>query len=82
MITAISGYLKKLERNGWLESDTSSVELDLAAQKNYLESIGIDTSGMSEQDIKKANTGSNVYIMGKVSILDAIEDVYITIYKQ
>ena len=82
LITAISGYLKKLERNGWLESDTSSVELDLAAQKNYLESIGIDTSGMSEQDIKKANTGSNVYIMGKVSILDAIEDVYITIYKQ
>ena len=50
-------------------------------QKQYLESIGVDTSEMDEQAIKEANTGSHVFLKGTISILDAIEDVDIFINK-
>ena len=55
------------------------MELDLAAQENYLKSKGIDTSGMSEQQIKEANTDAKVFLRAQVSILDAIEDIVLPI---
>lgn len=86
LITAIKGYLKKLEATeggkGYLKADSSTIEINVAKQKLYLESIGVDTSEMSEQDIKEANTGSNVFLKGTISILDAIEDVDIFINKE
>ena len=86
LITAIKGYLRGLEATeggkGYLRADSSTVEINVAKQKLYLESIGIDTSEMDEQAIKEANTGSNVFLKGKISILDAIEDVDIFINKE
>lgn len=86
LITAIKGYLKGLEATeggrGYLRADSSTVEINVAKQKLYLESIGIDTSEMDEQAIKEANTGSHVFLKGKISILDAIEDVDIFINKE
>jgi len=37
---------------------------------------------MTVQEIKEANTGSNVFLKGTISILDAIEDVDIFINKE
>lgn len=54
----------------------------MAKQKQYLESIGVDTSDMDEQAIKEANTGSHVFLKGTISILDAIEDIDIFINKE
>lgn len=86
LITAIKGYLKGLEATdggkGYLKANSSNIEINVAKQKQYLESIGVDTSEMSEQDIKEANTGSKVFLKGTISILDAIEDVEIFINKE
>lgn len=86
LITAIKGYLRGLEATeggkGYLKPDSSTVEINVAKQKQYLESIGVDTSKMTEQDIKEANTGSKVFLKGNISILDAIEDVEIFINKE
>lgn len=86
LITAIKGYLRGLEATeggkGYLKADSSTIEINIAKQKQYLESIGVDTSDMSEQEIKEANTGSHVFLKGTISILDAIEDVDIFINKE
>jgi hypothetical protein len=86
LITAIKGYLRGLEATeggrGYLKADSSTVEINVAKQRQYLESIGIDTSEMSEQNINEANTGSKVFLKGTISILDAIEDVEIFINKE
>lgn len=86
LITAIRGYLRGLEATdggkGYLRANSSTMEINVAKQKLYLESIGIDTSEMSEQKIKEANTGSHVFLKGTISILDAIEDVDIFINKE
>lgn len=79
LIMAIKGYLEGLERSGILEAGKSVVELDLAAQENFLTSKGIDTSAMSEQEIKEANTDAKVFLRARVSILDAIEDIILPI---
>jgi hypothetical protein len=79
LVTAVKGYLRRLESDGVLETETSSVEIDIEAQENYLISIGTDTSGMKEQEIKEANTGDKVYLMATVTILDAIEDIDLAI---
>lgn len=86
LITAIKGYLKGLEAaeggKGYLRANSSTIEINVAKQKQYLESIGVDCSNMSEQEIKEANTGSHVFLKGTISILDAIEDVDIFINKE
>lgn len=86
LITAIKGYLRGLEATeggkGYLKAGSSTVEINVAKQKQYLESIGVDTSDMDEQAIKEANTGSKVFLKGTISILDAIEDVDIFINKE
>ena len=84
LITAIGAYFKQLDTSeggaGYI-NENHSIEIDLASQRTYLESKGIDTSSMNEQEIKEANTDSWVFLAGQVSILDAIEDVKIRINK-
>ncbi len=78
LISAIDEYLKELESMGMLQSH--SVEIDIAAQKNYLKEKGYDASEMSDDEIKQAMTGTRVFITGTVAILDAIEDISWNIY--
>lgn len=79
LISAIRGYFAGLETEGILEAGSSSVSIDLAAQENYLQSVGVDTEGMTEQEIKTANTGDKVFLAASIRILDAIEDIDIEI---
>lgn len=78
LITAIQSYFNELIRSGLLAS--GSIDIDLDAQRNYLQSEGEDVEEMSDQDIREANTGSHVYLKATVSILDAMEDIDIGIY--
>lgn len=84
LMVAIGAYLKKLDTSeggaGYI-NEGSTMEIDIDAQRIYLEGIGTDTSDMDDQAIKEANTGSFVFLVGSVSILDAIEDVTIRINK-
>lgn len=86
LITAIKAYLKGLEAKdggkGYLGSGRSTMEINVPKQRQYLESVGIDTSEMDDQAVKEANTGSHVFLKGTISILDAIEDVEIFINKE
>ncbi|WP_407310926.1 phage tail sheath subtilisin-like domain-containing protein [Desulfosporosinus sp. SB140] len=80
LITAINTYLGGLENQMLLEIGKNSVGIDVAAQTSYLQSKGIDTSGMKELDIKKANTGSFVFLTGTDRPLDAMEDLTLNLF--
>ena len=45
----------------------------------FLESKGIVTSTMSDDDILMANTGDKVYLTCNVKMIDVIEDIKIDI---
>lgn len=79
LITAISGYFTQLELSGILQAGISSVGIDMKAQEAYLQSMGIDTSKMTEQEIREANTGEKVFLEASFKILDAIEDIDLNI---
>lgn len=75
LCVAIRSYLEGLESDGILDDGTSSVDIDVTAQTAYLESIGTDTSEMTEDEIRRANTGDKVFLTATISILDVIEDI-------
>jgi hypothetical protein len=79
LIMAVKGYFEGLELAGILEKGTSTVEINLERQAQWLKSKGIDTSDMTERQIKESNTESYVFIKAKISILDAIEDIEIDV---
>jgi Phage tail sheath protein. len=78
LMTAISGYFMQLLKDGIISSYL--VDIDIAAQTSYLQLKGIDTSEMTEDEIRVADTGSKVFLTGNVKILDAIEDIAMPIY--
>jgi Phage tail sheath protein. len=78
LIGAIKGYFSTLETQGVLKVG-STVEIDVAAQEDYLQTQGINTDDMTAQEIKEANTGDKVFLTASASILDAIEDISLTI---
>jgi hypothetical protein len=76
LITAINGYLASLISDKLLDGEAdNSVSIDIEAQKIYLQSIGIDVSKMSDQQIKEANTADKVFLASSIKPLDAIEDI-------
>lgn len=86
LITAINGYFQTLVNDGIIESGTA--EIDIQTQRTYLESMGKDVTvngetkkptDLSDDEVKVANTGSHVFLRATVVLLDAIEDVSLTI---
>lgn len=75
LITAIKAYLESLEREGIVQAGSSSVGIDLEAQDAWLKNQGVDTSALTEQQLKENSTGSLVFLEAACKILDAIEDV-------
>lgn len=83
LVTAIQGYLDQLAQEGLLEQNQNTAYIDVESTKIWLESNGKYTkdelADMSEMDIKLANIGSNVFVAVQASLLDAMEDITITI---
>jgi hypothetical protein len=79
LISAIRTYFAQLEREGVLAAGKNTADIDVDAQENYLISKSVDTSEMTEQEIKEANTDDKVYLLATISILDAIEDITLSI---
>lgn len=79
LIMAIKGYLTSLELAGILQAGSTWVGIDIPTQEVYLQGVGTDTSKMSEQQIKEANTGAKVFLAAKLKVLDAIEDISVQI---
>lgn len=78
LLTATKDYFSRLEADGVLQPD-STVEIDYDAQKQWLEEHGVDTGNMTEDEILKANTGSQVFLRASIGVLDAIEDIRLEI---
>jgi len=74
LIVAIKTYLEALRDDEILDNDIV-VGIDIEAQKDWLREEGVDVSEMNEQQIKEANTKSEVFIAGSYHILYAIEDI-------
>ena len=62
LITAIHGYFDGLINDGLVEKNTVTVDIDMEEQKKYLKSNGVSISTMSDQQIREANTGDQVFI--------------------
>lgn len=77
LVAAIGTYFDNLVRAGVLNS--ASIAIDVTANRAYLEGKGTDTSAMSDDEIKMANTGSQVFLKSSLSILDAMEDITLEI---
>lgn len=78
LITAIRDYLRTLEAEDVL-AEGSTVEIDVAAQRDWLKSVGVDVSDMDDDAVKTANTGTHVFLAVNISIYDVIETINIEI---
>lgn len=79
LITAISTYFAQLEAEGILRAGESSVEINMEKQRQYLKNKGVDVTNMTDQEIKVADTGTKVFLAGKIGIPDTMEDVELDI---
>lgn len=79
LITEIKNYLDELATEQLIEK-VNTVGIDLIAQKKWLkDNTNLDVNAMTEQEIKEANTQSNVFIAISLKVVDAMEDIMIGI---
>ncbi|WP_251447068.1 phage tail sheath C-terminal domain-containing protein [Vermiculatibacterium agrestimuris] len=74
LLTGVKAFLKQLETDGVLYPGSSWAEIDVESQEAWLREQGVDTSGMDEQAIKEADTGSWVFLLYGGKLMDAMED--------
>lgn len=79
LVTAITTYLQALAKDALIEADFT-VGIDVDAQDAWLQEQGVATAEMSEQEIKEANTGTQVFLQISLTPVDAMEDVTVKIY--
>lgn len=80
LLTAIDAYHMQLEADQLLDPGLNMVEIDIDAQRAFLQSIGVDTSQMTDEEIKEANTQDDVFIRTNIKPLDAMEDITMKAY--
>lgn len=79
LITEIKNYLDELSSEQLIEK-VNEVGIDLIAQKKWLkDNTNLDINAMTEQEIKEANTQSNVFLAISLKVVDAMEDIMIGI---
>lgn len=78
-ISAIHVYFSGLKGNVLDNSPTvtNEVDIDEEQQKNYAILHGDDVSKMTVQQIREYNTGTNVYLAGRITPVNAMEDLTI-----
>ena len=74
----ISAFLDEISKEELIEAN-HTVDINVEKQKAYLKSKGMDVSAMDENEIKRANTGSHVFIKIHAVDIDAMEDFDIEI---
>lgn len=77
LISAIQNYMDELIAQTVLTR--AVVEIDVEGNKKYLEKEGIDTTEMSMDEMKQANTGEQIFLKATIQIIDAIEDITVEI---
>lgn len=77
LMTAISGYFDELLIDDVINRYT--IAIDINANRAYLNAHGVDTSTMTDDEIRMADTGSSVFLIATLGMLDVIEDVTLKI---
>lgn len=78
LLSAIRGYFDELAADG-LISPVFSVELDLEANRSWCKANNVDTAALTDEQIRRWDTGSVVNLRATLQILDAIEDISLPI---
>lgn len=78
LIAAIQGYLDSLVTS-MLIDENPTVGIDVSAQKNYLEAMGVTVSSMADQDIKEYNTSDTVFLSSSIKVIDAMENIQLNV---
>lgn len=79
LITEIKNYLDELATEQLIEK-VNEVGIDLIAQKKWLkDNANLDINNMTDQEIKEANTQSNVFLAISLKVVDAMEDIVIAV---
>ncbi len=78
-IASVNRYLAGLTGNVLDPDFENRCDIDVAAQKAYLTETGVDTSEMDDDSIKKYNTDSAVFLKIDLKLLDAMEDMVLTV---
>jgi len=73
LCNAINAYFTQLVKDSAIASGLAEIDLD--AQRNYLQSIGKDITEMTDDEVLNANTGARVFLKGTMQPLDAMEDL-------
>lgn len=78
-ISAILVYFSGLKGNVLDNSPTAqnTVDIDEEQQKNYAILKGENVENMTAQQIREYNTGTNVYLTGRITPVNAMEDLTI-----
>lgn len=71
-------YLKGLEGSILDPGGINKVDLDLEKHAGLAAAEGMDVSTMTDQALRKYNTGEVVYLTGRLKLLDSMEDLYIS----
>lgn len=79
-VNAVNVYLSGLERDGVLYDEfENKAYIDVDGQREYLENLNPKYADFTDEEIKKAATGSRVFVSCNIRMQDAIEDLNFTI---
>ena len=72
---AVNNYFRTMQNSVLNAEAENSVQVSAEGNRQYLEDRGIDTTDMTEQELKEADTGSYMFLEGTCRFLDAAEDL-------
>lgn len=78
VLAGVKEYFTSLEAQTVVQSGWSAA-LDANAQRAYLEAASIDTSEMSDDEVLRYDYGTSMFIAVRAKILDAIENITISV---
>lgn len=78
-IGAVNRYFASLAGTVLDGNEENYVDIDVEKNRQYLKDNGRDVEEMTEQQVREANTGSRLFLSGKICLLDAMEDMDMTL---
>ena len=82
-VAAVNQYFDSLARQGILYDEAENIaDIDVNAQREWLAQKYNDVSEYSDEQIRRAKTGSYIFVTANVTFSDAIEDLRFSINMQ
>ena len=81
LVSAINTYFTALGGNVLdISADNANyVEIDYEANRDWAKTRGEDVNEMTESAILRYNTGTNVFLTGRITLVNAMEDMRLNI---